>query len=270
MKIAVLQGPKISGDVSDQLKVMAEKAKAAAASGARLLILPEMFLTGYHIGPDAVGALAEPADGPSAAKAASIAAEHGIALLYGYPERGDDGRIYNSALLLDADGSPLANHRKTHLFGDIDKQAFSAGDGPLAIAELDGLKLGILICYDVEFPENTRLLALEGVELIAVPTALMAPYDFIADNLVRARAYENQLFLAYANRTGQEQELTYLGKSSIIAPDGEALARAGGGEDLILADLDMQRLQASRRINTYFADRRPELYAPLAAEGQAL
>lgn len=268
MNIAVFQGPKTSRDVSGQLQVMAEKAKDAATAGARLLILPEMFLTGYHIGPEAVGQLAEPASGPSAEKAASIARATGIALLYGYPERGEDGRIYNAAILVNGDGRAIANHRKTHLFGDIDRNAFSPGEGPPTIAELEGIKLGILICYDVEFPENVRLLALAGADVVAVPTALMAPYDFIADRLVPARAYENQLFLAYANRTGQEQELDYLGRSCIIAPDGTELARAGAEEDMIVADLDMQRLQASRKINTYLADRRPELYGPIISENR--
>ena len=266
MKIAVFQGPKTSRDVSGQLQIMANAAKDAATAGASLLILPEMFLTGYHIGPEAVARLAELKNGASAQRAVSIAKEAGIALLYGYPERGEDGRIYNAALLVNGDGRAIANHRKTHLFGDIDRNAFSPGEGPPTVAEIDGMKLGILICYDVEFPENVRLLALAGVDFVAVPTALMAPYDFITDGLVPARAYENQLFLAYANRIGQEQELDYLGRSCIIAPDGTELARAGAKEALIVADLDMRRLQASREINTYLVDRRPALYGPIATE----
>lgn len=265
MRLAVFQGPKAVRDVAGHLALMAETAKAARGSGASLLVFPEMFLTGYHIGPEAVARLAEPADGPAAGRAAEIAKDNGIALLYGYPERGADGRIYNAALLIDREGRALANHRKTHLFGDIDKNAFSPGDGPPTLAEIDGVKLGILICYDVEFPENVRLLALEGADLVLVPTALMAPYDFIAKSLVPARAYENQVFLAYANRIGTERELDYIGQSCIIAPDGADLARAGLGEELIIADLDFSRLEKSRAINTYFADRRPELYGTLAA-----
>ena len=266
MKIAVFQGPKTSGDVSGQLRIMTDRARDAGAAGARLLILPEMFLTGYHIGPEAVARLAEPEGGASIQQAASIAKEAGIALLFGYPERAEDGRIYNAAILIDRQGRPLANHRKTHLFGDIDRNAFSQGEGPPTVAELDGIKIGVLICYDVEFPENIRLLALAGADIVAVPTALMAPYDFIADTLVPARAYENQVFLAYANRIGRERELDYLGRSCIIAPDGTELARAGSEETLIMANLDMQLLQASRKINTYLADRRPGLYGPIATE----
>ncbi|MDH3659217.1 MAG: carbon-nitrogen hydrolase family protein [Alphaproteobacteria bacterium] len=263
MKIAVFQGPAADHGVAGNLARMAELAKEAAHGGARLLILPEMYLTGYHIGPEAVARLAEPANGPSVERARAIARDRGLALLYGYPERDDQGRIYNAAILIDRDGGTLANHRKTHLFGDIDKSAFSPGERASTVAELDGVRIGILICYDVEFPENARLLALAGVDIVAVPTALMAPYDAIARTMVAARAYENQVFLAYANRTGSERELDYLGLSCILAPDGTELARAGRDEALITADLDFSRLKASRAINTYLRDRRPELYAPL-------
>ncbi|MEZ5934341.1 MAG: carbon-nitrogen hydrolase family protein [Alphaproteobacteria bacterium] len=266
MKLAVYQGEAVGG-VAAQLDHLADVARRASDARAGLLVLPEMFLTGYHIGPDVVARLAEPANGPSAERASEIAKGNGIALLYGYPERGADGRIYNAALLIDRQGRTLANHRKTHLFGDIDRRAFSPGDGPPTLAEVDGIKLGILICYDVEFPENTRLLALEGADLVLVPTALMAPYDFIARSLVPARAYENQVFMAYANRIGSERELTYLGQSCIVSPDGADLARAGRDDELITADLEFSRLQGSRRINTYLADRRPELYGALA-EGE--
>lgn len=266
MRLAVYQGGAVGGDVADQLNHLAEVARRSADAGAGLLVFPEMYLTGYHIGPDAVAALAEPLAGPSAERAAAIARATGVALLYGYPELGEDGRVYNAALLIDRNGQPQANHRKAHLFGEIDRGAFSPGDGRPTIAEIDGIKVGLLICYDVEFPEAVRLLALDGADLALVPTALMAPYDFVARSLVPTRAYENQIFLAYANRVGTERHLTYLGQSCIIGPDGTELARAGRDEELIVADLDRSSLSTSRAINTYFQDRRPDLYGALSEE----
>ncbi len=263
MKIAIYQGAKTPAEPSGNLDRLVEAADEARAGGARLVILPEMFLTGYNIGSDAIARLAEPVDGASATRAAEIAREAGIALLYGYPERGPKGEIFNAAILIDRDGRTLANHRKTHLFGDIDKSAFDPGQGPPTVAELDGLKLGVLICYDVEFPENVRLLALAGVDLVAVPTALMKPYEFVARSLVPSRAFENQVFLAYANRCGSERELDYYGLSCIVGPDGVDLARAGLGEELVITELDAERLARSRALNTYLRDRRPALYAPL-------
>jgi 5-aminopentanamidase len=100
-----------------------------------------------------------------------------------------------------------------------------------------------------------------------VPTALMDPFEVVARTVVPARAIENQVFLAYANRCGREGDLRYCGQSCVVGPDGADLARAGRGEELILADLDLERLAAARRDNTYLADRRPELYGPLAAAG---
>ncbi len=267
MRIALFQGPFASAGVAANLQRLSTLAVDAAGLGAGLLVCPEMYLTGYAIGPAAVRRLAEPVDGPSAVRAAEIAREAGLALLYGYPELGEGDRVYNSAILIDRHGRTLANHRKTHLYGALDRDAFSAGDGPPTIAELDGAKLGILICYDVEFPENVRLLAAAGCELVAVPTANMAPFVFVTDQLVPTRAFENHLFLAYANRCGAEGSLTYVGRSCVVGPDGLDLARAGEGEELLVADLDLARFRSAPPLNTYLADRRPDLYAPLTTIG---
>jgi 5-aminopentanamidase len=269
MRIAIFQGPAESGTVARNLGLLEAHAAAAAAQGARLLICPEMFLSGYNIGAEAARRLAEPADGPSLARAATIAREHGIALLFGYPESGDGGAIYNAVQLIGRDGRRLASYRKSHLFGDLDRGTFRAGPGAAAVVDLDGVGVGLLICYDVEFPENVRLLALAGADLVAVPTALMDPFQVVARTVVPARAVENQVFLAYANRCGEEGGLHYCGLSCVVGPDGADLARAGRGEQLILADLDLEHLSASRLRNTYLADRRPELYGPLADQGRA-
>jgi predicted amidohydrolase len=236
---------------------------ALEAKGADLLVLPEMFLTGYNIGVDAVSVLAEVYNGESAQQIARIAKTTGIAILYGYPERTGDGQIYNAVQLIDANGERLCNYRKTHLFGDLDRSMFSAGTDDFPIVELNGWKLGFLICYDLEFPENTRRLALAGAELILVPTANMTPFDFIADVTVRARAYENQCYVAYANYCGHEGDIQYCGQSSIAAPDGSRIAQAGLDEALIVGELDRQLMVDSRAANRYLNDRRPELYGAL-------
>jgi predicted amidohydrolase len=218
-----------------------------------------MFLTGYNIG-DATFKLAEPADGPASREAAKIACETGIALLYGYPER-EGGRVYNSAILIDRSGTTLANYRKTHLYGPEENRLFQKGDA-FTVTELDGIKIGILICYDVEFPEAVRTLALAGATFIAVPTAIMQPYCNTARVLVPARAYESQLFVAYANRCGKEDNLTYCGLSCIVGPDGKDRLRAGVDEELLVAEIDMTDIDISREVNPYLTDLRPELYTP--------
>jgi len=261
MRVALYQCPPLPLDVAGNLKRLHQLAQEA--NDADLLVLPEMFLTGYNIGMEAVGALAEAQDGPSAQSIAALAKNSGVAILYGYPERGADGQIYNAVQLIDANGQRLCNYRKTHLFGDLDHSMFSAGDDDFPLVELNGWKLGFLICYDLEFPENTRRLALAGAELILVPTANMVPFDFVADVTVRARAFENQCYVAYANYCGQESEIQYCGQSSIAAPDGQRIAQAGLDEALIVGTLDRQLMVDSRAANRYLLDRRPELYGAL-------
>jgi predicted amidohydrolase len=260
VKLAIFQGPAEGGDT---LAIMERAASRAAAGGARLLILPEMFLTGYNIGAGAVHAAAQARDGAACGAAGEIARRHGVALLYGYPELGADGQVYNAALLMERDGVARAHYRKTQLFGDVDRAAFSPGADAVVTAEIDGVRLGILICYDVEFPELVRGLALAGADLIAVPTAQMTPFEFVPRVMIPARAYENSVFVAYANRCGVEGQFAYTGESCIAGPDGGFLARAGGGEELIAAELDPALLRAARRANTYLADRRPALYGAL-------
>ncbi len=237
--------------------------KAAFSAGSGLLISPELFLTGYNIGADRLRALAEPVDGPSARSAGEIARASGAALLYGYAERGEDGRVYNAALLIGRDGRRLANFRKLHLFGAMETEVFTPGENAAVMAEIEGVKLGILICYDVEFPETVRSLALAGADLVVVPTALMRPYEFVPRVLVPTRAYENSVCVAYANRCGSEGDLVYPGESCIVGPDGRDLARAGDGEALISAELDTPMFEKARLFNTFLANRRPSLYGAL-------
>ncbi len=260
----MFQGPNDSGDGARNLDLLAQTARQAAAAGARLLVCAEMFLTGYNIGPAAARMLAEPVDGPAARRAAEIARETGIGLIYGYPERGADGHVYNAALFLGSDGTRLANYRKCHLFGALDRAMFMPGEHPVVTAEFEGMRIGLLICYDVEFPEAVRLLAESGVDLVIVPTAQMDEFTYVAERMIGVRAFENQVFVAYANRSGVEGELRYCGQSTVAGPDGRDLARAGVEPGLILAEIDPARLAPSRAANTYLVDRRPELYGPLA------
>jgi len=260
MKIAVCQAEGVNGDVAKAIDLVRSQAEVAASRGASLVVFPEMFLTGYNIG-EAVFKLAEPSEGPSAAAVAAISRKTGVAILYGYPEREGD-RIFNSALLIHPARGAVANYRKTHLYGVEEQRLFVPGDG-LAVAELEGLKVGILICYDVEFPEAVRALALAGAELIAVPTALIQPFDIVARTLVPARAFENQVYVAYAGMCGNEGGLSYCGLSCIIGPDGQDLSRVGTRPALLLADLDPSAISRGRNSNPYLSDRHPELYGRL-------
>lgn len=262
MRIACFQGPEKPNTPQGNLELLGRMALAARGKGAEVLIVPELFLTGYAIGAPEVARLAEPLAGAALTVVAGIAKANGLAIILGFPEL-SEGAVYNAAAAFDAQGQLLVCYRKTHLFGDLDKGQFSESAAPPTLFEIGGFRVGLLICYDVEFPENTRALALLGADLVVVPTALMRPFDVVANILVPARAYENQVYMAYVDRCGTEADFEYCGLSCVVGPDGVDLARAGRGEELILADIDLSALRQSRQINTHMQDRRPALYRRL-------
>jgi predicted amidohydrolase len=266
MRLALDQWRPVTGGRAEGVARLDAAAARAAAAGADLLILPEMALTGYAIGAEAVATEAEPEGGELDRAVAEAARRHGVAILAGYPRRDARGRPVNAVRLVDRAGAAVATYAKTHLYGEVDRSQFAPGDCLAPVVELDGWKLGLAICYDIEFPETARALALAGAEAILVPTANMAPFEGIATRIVPARAEENGVFLAYANYTGAEPPFDYVGLSCVVAPTGEDLARAGHGEELILADLDRAAFAAARRAATHLADRRPELYASLTGD----
>ena len=257
MRLAVCQEKSPAGEVPGALELLRCRTSAAAEAGACLVIFPEMFLTGYNIGEE-VFKLAEPVEGPSAAAVAKIARDCGVSILYGYPERSGN-RIFNSAKLIHPTGGGMASYRKAHLYGSEEQRLFTPGDS-MVLVTLDGLRIGILICYDVEFPEAVRALALAGAELIAAPTALIQPYEFVARTIVPARAFENQIYVAYAGLCGIEGSLGFCGLSCIVGPDGQDLARADTSPALLLADIDLSAISKGRKSNPYLSGRRPEVY----------
>ncbi|WP_433789727.1 carbon-nitrogen hydrolase family protein [Actinoplanes sp. CA-252034] len=258
MRIACWQPDWVAGRShhDDFLSRLTEVAAAASGAGASLLVTPEMSATGYHLGRARTVELAQPADGPLTAAVAAIAARHGLAIVYGWPERAGD-TVHNSVHLVDADGTVTARYRKTHLYGEIDRSVFTAGDDLVVQAKLGGLTVGLLVCYDIEFPETVRAHTLAGTELLVVPTALVRPWEFVARTLVPARAFESQLFIAYVNWHSPSPD-GYCGLSTVVGPDGAARARQSG--PLLIADLDRDALTAARRVTPYLADRRPGLY----------
>lgn len=263
-RLALDQRPQAMLPPEALLAMLRAEAAQAAAGGADLLMLPEMIASGYNIGAEAIRSAAFPVEGALMGEIAAIARRSGLALLLGYPERAADG-IYNAAVLLDREGKVRLNYRKQHLFGDVDRAAFAPGGTP-GIALLGGIKVGLLICYDVEFPEAVRGLALAGAQLILVPTALMRPYEIVPRAMIPCRAYENGVFMAYCNCTGSEGDFDYVGESCIVGPDGHVLASADAAPAMIMAELEIEAAIArARGVSPYLRDRRPELYGGLVA-----
>jgi predicted amidohydrolase len=255
MKLAALQMHAVAGDRTANIFRIEKAAQEAAENGADLLVAPELAVTGYGAG-DLISELAEPADGDLAERLAALARETGVALVVGFAER-DGETVFNSTIY--ADGRRSVVYGKSHLFGPYERKLFGPGRPAACIVEHRGMKLGILICYDVEFPENVRRLAQAGAQAVIVPTALPASdhAEFIARKLVSVRAFENQVFVAYANHCGGDALFSYAGLSGIVAPDGTMLAEAPEtGEALLFAELDPAAYAASIAANTYLRDLR--------------
>jgi 5-aminopentanamidase len=247
-------------DVAGNLRRLDEACALAAARQVTVLVTPEMFTSGYAITPAEVLSLAEPAGGPTETAVATITRRHHLAIVYGHAERAADGSVYNAATMVGPDGLVRGRHRKVHLYGELDRAQFAAGDARPAAFDFDGARTGMLICYDVEFPEAVRQLAADGASTILVPTANMTGCEQVQDFLVRARACENGCAIGYANYCGADSVFEYNGRSMICGPRGEVLAQAGAdGEELIIADLP------GGSAGSYLADRRADLYARTAA-----
>jgi predicted amidohydrolase len=256
IKIAALQMQAVAGDATANLARIEQAAREAASAGADLLVTPELAVTGYGAG-EAIRVIAEPAAGELAARLSALSAETGIALVVGFAER-ETETIYNSALYADGAAAPVV-YRKSHLYGPYERELFQPEKPGACVIDHRGAKIGLLICYDVEFPENVRRLAQAGVEAVIVPTALPASDhdEFIARKLIPVRAFENQVFVAYVNHCGADALFSYAGLSGIAAPDGTMLAEAGRNEEaLLFAEIRPADYEASAAANSYLADLR--------------
>jgi predicted amidohydrolase len=255
MRLAALQMHAVASDRTANLFRIETAAREAAENGADLLVAPELAVTGYGAG-DKISELAEPTDGDLSERLAALSRETGVALVVGFAER-DGETVWNSAIY--ADGQRSIVYRKSHLFGPYERRLFAPGKPAACIVKHRSMKLGLLICYDVEFPENVRRLAQAGAQAVIVPTALPASdhAEFIARKLVPVRAFENQVFVAYVNHCGNDALFSYAGLSGIAAPDGAMLAEAPEtGEALLLADIQPTDYAASTAANTYLRDLR--------------
>lgn len=250
LSVAVAQCPANLGDPHARLCWLKEKLERHEGAPLDLIILPELFQSGYNIG-NLMTARAESSDGAFAASIARLARARGTAILYGFAER-KDGEVFNSAQCIDRNGKVIGIHRKL-LLPPIEGNCFARGTG-CELFRLNGFTLAILICYDVEFPEILRHIALAGAEIIAVPTALNSQWGVVSKCVVPARAFENGVFLCYANYCARENGIHYLGGSCIIAPDGNELARAGKRQEILTAKLEKPAIRDARKRLPYLKD----------------
>lgn len=239
----------------------------AAAAGARLVVLPELVTSGYVFADLAEAReRAEPVDGPTVRLLADLSARHRIVLVGGFCERSYGERPFNSLVVVDH-GEVLAVYRKTHLWG-TEKNVFAAGDKPAPVLTTSVGRVAAMICYDLEFPEMVREVALRGAQLVVAPSnwpSNSPPAGERAPEVVKAQASAavNRVFVVVADRCGAERGVDWIGGSVVCDVEGYPVAGpADGGEALLLADLDLERAldKTVGPDNDAMADRRPELY----------
>lgn len=253
---AAIQFTVQQGDIAANLAYVREALARVAAQGTQLVVLPEMWSTGF-----AYKNLTELAQQTEAvvAELQELSARHQLVIVGSQPEPADDGRVYNTAHVID-NGRLVASYRKLHLFSLLgEDKAFKGGDG-WCLAETSLGTIGVIICYDLRFPELSRRLALEGARVICVPAQWPKPRQEHWRTLLRARAIENQLFVVAANACGPIGKLDFFGMSMLIDPKGEVLADAGDQPGEIVASCSWEAMDAWRAQIPCFNDRRPELY----------
>lgn len=261
------------GDLDRNVEACLARLEEAAVAGCELLVLPECATSGYMFASEADAApFAEEIPGPTVDVLAEACRRLGIHCLAGLLER-DGDRLRNTAVLVGPQGV-VASYRKAHLpFLGVDRFV-TPGDEPPRVLDTPVGRLGIVICYELRFPEPSRALALGGAELILHPTNWPAAVRPFADFLTRARAAENRVFLLTANRVGVEGGVEFFGRSQVVDPLGNRLAEAGeAGPELVLAEIEPAEAREKDRAIVpgeyevhLFGDRRPELYGALVEE----
>lgn len=272
-KIALAQISCKPGDKKGNLAKFEQAAKKAAKQGADLLVLPEMSLTGYVVR-DQIYELAERIPGPSTNLAEKISRETGVHMIFGMPELSPKAQatVHNTAVLVSPKGLVGKYHKMylpTHSMFE-EKRYFRPGYRT-SVLDTDLGKIGLVICYDLYFPEVTRLTRLEGAQLIVCISASPAVRQNFFETLASARAIENTAFLAFVNLTGVEDGLQFWGGSRLIGPNGRVLVQAKyDEEDFRIGEVDYADIRSIEAFVPTMKDLRPELFDELKKAAEEL
>lgn len=253
MKVSVVQVDASLARPENRFNLLEVKVRQAAIEDVDLIAFPELFLSGYNVG-EALHLHAEAQDGPFAQRVGTLAKDLGIAIAYGYPER-DGETVYNAFIFIDEQGRTLVNHRKTVLPLGIEHDWFATGSN-VPVFRFKDATIALLICYECEFPEIVRHVAQQGADIVLVATAGGADWRQVPTSVIPSRAYENGIFIAYANYCGVENGHGFCGLSCVVNPYGVDLARAGKTEDVISTNLDLGFVAEAREKVPFLRDQR--------------
>lgn len=258
MKVALAQIVCEVGNVAANCNTLRRVARIASEEGCDAVVFPEMVDTGYDM--KTIVEKASTWESGPLQLLRELASQLGVWIICGLSERELDD-VYNAVAVVDRKGELAAHYRKAHLFTPVGEDRFLKRGDSLTLAAIEGMQWGIMVCYDLRFPEMARSLALKGAEVIVVPSAFPFPRANHWCTLLASRAIENQLYIIGANRAGADGNLSFCGSSRVVDPYGVLVASAPEvGEQLIFAEIEKGRVSEVRSSMPIFEDRRSELY----------
>ena len=273
IKVAGVQMDVAFGDKGRNLDRIIKSTEAAAIDGAKLVVFPECAVTGYCFeSREEALPFAESIPGPSTEQLAAVCRRFEVFVVVGLLEL-DDKRLFNACVLIGPSGV-ISSYRKVHLpFLGVDRFT-TPGDRPFGVASAGNLRVGMNICYDTAFPEAARILALDGADVIVLPTNWPPGAECTADFVINTRALENKVYYVAVNRIGSERGFQFIGKSKICDTNGNTLAVAQHTRETTLyAEIDVAESRKKRIVRVpdkhiidRFADRRPEMYGRIVAK----
>jgi 5-aminopentanamidase len=267
VRIAAAQIETVIADPKANLEKMQAWMERAVHENVEVLVFPECGLTGYDLSREEAALLAQRIPGPATEELGEACRRTGLLIVFGMIERGESGVLHNTAVLLGS-GGVIGRYRKTHLPTLGVDRFLTPGSCFEAPFETSLGRFGLLICYDLRFPEPARVLALAGAQAILLPTSWPQEAAFYPDFMVASRAAENRVFVVAADRVGNERGTVSLGRSQICGVNGQVLAEGGPKEEaLLIADCDLGQSEVKDLVLDPGAyelhlldDRRPELY----------
>ncbi len=257
LTVSAVQMDTSLGDLESNILRAEQYIRKASQAGATMIVIPELFNTGYRLD-ERYSEFAETIPGPTVERLTSLAKSEDIYITGSITEKDvDSGQIFDTAFLVSPKGLD-GRYRKIHLWGR-EPEFFSKGND-FPVFDTPWGQVGLMICYDVGFPEASRSLVLAGADIILIPSAFGMPRLYAWELATRARALENGCYLVAANRIGSEKDSIFCGHSRIVDPQGSILVDAGLQEGILLATIDLSEIDAQRKRIPYLRDRMPATY----------
>ena len=259
MRVSCLQMNMRLGFPDENFAHAVDLIHAAMVAKPDVLVLPETWNTGFFP-KENLSQLSDRDGELTKVRIGALAKQHQVNIVAGSVSNVRNGKVFNTAMVFDRSGACVASYDKTHLFSPMGENDYYTPGDHLCTFSLDGIRCGLVICYDIRFPELVRSLALQGIDVLFVVSQWPKARIPHLRSLTTARAIENQMFVVCCNSCGTAGETVYGGNSAVIEPFGEPLTLAGETEIIVSANLNMQILETIRSNIPVFQDRRPKLY----------